>query len=72
MYKKHNCDLRLDLVFQSNNFSKISDYSLNKSDNLILQSSFWEEVLLFWIEIILEKKDIYKNTLTQIMFPSSE
>ena len=57
MYQKDNCDLQLDLVFKCNNFSKLSDNLLNKADNLIFESCYWEEVLLCWIEIILNEKD---------------
>jgi len=62
MYKKDNYDLQLDLVFKCNNFSKLSDNFLNKTDNLIFENSFWEEVLLCWIKIILNEKDnSFKN-----------
>ena len=57
MYQKDNCDLQLDLVFKCNNFSKLSDNFLNKTDNLIFESGYWEEVLLCWIKIILNEKD---------------
>ena len=57
MYQKDNCDLQVDLVFKCNNFSKLSDNFLNKTDNLIFESGFWEEVLLCWIKIILDEKD---------------
>ena len=57
MYQKDYCDLKVDLVFQCNNFFKLSDNFLNKKDNLIFESSFWEEVLLCWIKVILNEKD---------------
>ena len=57
MYQKDNCDLQVDLVFKCNNFSKLSDNFLNKTDNLIFESGYWEEVLLCWIKIILNEKD---------------
>ena len=57
MYQKDNFDLQVDLVFKCNNFSKFSDNFLNKTDNLIFESGFWEEVLLCWIKIILNEKD---------------
>ena len=57
MYKKEHGDLKIDLVFKCNNFSNLSDHFLNKPDNLILESGFWEEVLLCWIKIILDEKD---------------
>ena len=57
MFKKDNCDLQIDLVFKCNNFSNLSDYFLDKSDNIIFESGFWEKVLLFWIKIILNEKD---------------
>ena len=57
MYKKENCDLQIDLVFKCNNFSKLSNNFLNKTDNLIFESGYWEEVLLCWIKIILNEKD---------------
>ena len=58
MYQKDNCDLLLDLVFKCNNFSELSDNFLNKPDNLIFKSVYWEEVLFCWINIILNEKDI--------------
>ena len=57
MFKKDNCDLQIDLVFKCNEFSNLSDYFLDKSDNIILESGFWEEVLLCWIKIITDEKD---------------
>ena len=57
MYKKENCDLQLDLVFKFNNFSYLSDYCINKSENIISESRFWEEIFLCWIKIILDDKD---------------
>ena len=57
MLKKDNYDLQIDLVFKCNNFSNLSDYFLDKSDNIIFESGFWEEVLLCWIKIILDEKD---------------
>ena len=46
MYQKDNFDLQVDLVFKCNNFSKLSGNFLNKPDNLIFESGYWEEVLL--------------------------
>ena len=57
MYQKDNADLQIDLVFKCNDFSSLSDNFLYKPDNLIFESTFWEEVLLCWIRIILEEKD---------------
>jgi len=57
MHKKDNCELKIDLVFKSNNFSELSDQFLNKPDYLIFESVFWEEVFLCWIKIILDEKD---------------
>ena len=57
MPSKENSDLKIDLVFKCNNFPDLSDHFLKKRDNLIFESSFWEEVFLFWIKIILEEKD---------------
>ena len=57
MYKKNNSNLQIDLVFKCNNFSNLSDYFLNKPDNIIFESGFWEEVFLCWIKIILYEKD---------------
>ena len=57
MNKKDNCDLQIDLVFKCNNFSNLSDNLLNRLDKLILESSFWEEVLFCWIKTILDEKD---------------
>ena len=56
MYQKNNFDLQVDLVFKCNHFSKLSDNFLNKPDNLIFESGFWEEVFLCWIKIILNEK----------------
>ena len=50
-------DLQIDLVFKCNNFSNFSDHFPNKSDNLIFESYYWEEVLFIWIKVILEEKD---------------
>ena len=57
MYQKDNADLQIDLVFKCNDFSSISENFLYKPDNLIFESTFWEEVLLCWIKIILDEKD---------------
>ena len=57
MHKKNNSNLQIDLVFKCNNFSNLSDYFLNKPDNIIFESGFWEEVFLCWIKIILYEKD---------------
>ena len=57
MYQKDNADLQIDLVFKCNDFSSLSDHFLYKPDNLIFESTFWEEVLLCWIKIILEEKN---------------
>ena len=59
MYQKDYCDLKVYLVFKCNNFSNSSFNFLNKSDNLIFESIFWEEVFLCWIKIILNEKDTY-------------
>ncbi len=57
MYQKDKSDLQIDLVFKCNDFSKLSDHFLNKSDNIIFESGFWEKILLFWIKLILKEKD---------------
>ena len=57
MKKKDNFDFQIDLVFKCNNFSDLSDYFLNKPDQIIFESVFWEEVLLCWIKIILDEKE---------------
>ena len=57
MYQKDLYDLEIDLVFKCNDFADLSDFFLNKSDNLIFESGFCEEVLLSWIKIILNEKD---------------
>ena len=57
MYKKDNFDFQIDLVFKCNNFSNLSNYFLNKPDQIIFEAVFWEEVLLCWIKIILDEKD---------------
>ena len=56
MYQKDNCELKIDLVFKSNNLSDLSDKFINKSDNLIFEASFWEEVFCCWIKTILYEK----------------
>ena len=62
MNKKDNCELKIDLVFKSYDFSYLSDQFLDNSDNLIFESDFWEEVFLCWIKIILNQKDfIFPN-----------
>ena len=55
MYQKDLYDLQIDLVFKCNDFSNLSDHFLNKPDNLIFESGFWEEVLLCWIKVILDE-----------------
>ena len=57
MYQKDLYDLQIDLVFKCNDFSNLSNHFINKPDNLIFESGFWEEVLLCWIKIILGEKD---------------
>ena len=57
MYKKDLYALQIDLVFKCNDFSNLSNHFINKPDNLIFESGFWEEVLLCWIKIILDEKD---------------
>ena len=57
MYQKDYCDLQVDLVFKCKKFSKLSDNFLIKPDNLIFESSFWEEAFLCWIKVILNEKD---------------
>ena len=56
MYKKDNCVPQIDLVFKCNNFSQLSGCFLNKPNNIIFKSVFWEEVFLCWIKIILDEK----------------
>ena len=53
MYQKDNSELQIDLVFECNTFSDLSDHFQNKSDNIIFESGFWEEVFFCWIKIIL-------------------
>ena len=57
MYQKDNASLQIDLVFKCNDFSNLSDPLLYQPGNLIFESSFWEEVLLCWINIILSEKN---------------
>ena len=57
MYKQDNFELQVDLVFKCNNFSKLSGNFLNKPDNLIFESVFWEDVFLCWFKIILNERD---------------
>ncbi|WP_041710542.1 rRNA maturation RNase YbeY [Prochlorococcus marinus] len=57
MYQKDNASLQIDLVFKCNDFSNLSDPFLYQPGNLIFESSFWEEVLLCWINIILSEKN---------------
>ena len=69
MYQKDNCDLQVDLVFKCNNFPKLSDNFLNKTDNLIFESGYWEEVLLCWIKLILnEKGNSFQNFILEKKF----
>ncbi|MDC3118576.1 rRNA maturation RNase YbeY [Prochlorococcus sp. AH-716-K03] len=64
MNQKDLYDLQIDLVFKCNDFSNLSDHFLNKPDNHIFESAFWEEVLLCWIKIILdEKKTFFPNLI---------
>ena len=57
MYYQDNCELKIDLVFKSNNFSDLPDQFLTTPDNLIFQNSYWEEVFYCWLKIILDDKD---------------
>ena len=57
MYQKDFCDLKIDLVFKCNDFSKLPDQYHNKPVNLIFESCFWEKVFLCWIKIIVDEKD---------------
>ena len=57
MFKKDNCDFQIDLIFKCNNFSNLSDYFQDKSDNIIFESGFWEEVFLCWIQVVLNQKN---------------
>ena len=59
MIKKDYFDLQVDLVFNCNNFTKLSDNFLSKKDNCIFEYGFWEEVLSCWIKVILNEKDTY-------------
>ena len=59
MYQKDLYDLQIDLVFKCNDFSNLSNHFINKPDNLIFESGFWEEVLLSWIKIIIDEKDTF-------------
>ena len=58
MKEKKISELNLDLVFKISNFPKLSDNFENPKEKLIFESSFWEKVFLYWIEIIVEKEDI--------------
>ncbi len=57
MDQKYLSDLQIELVFKCNFFSNLSDLFINKPDNIIFESFFWEEVFLYWIKIILDSKD---------------
>jgi len=57
MSQKDNSELKIDLVFNCNKFSDSKYNFLNKQDNLIFESSFWEEVFSSWILIILDEED---------------
>ncbi len=57
MCQKENSELQIDLVFKCNKFPYSSYNFQNKQDNLIFESSFWEEVFLNWMLIILNEKD---------------
>ncbi len=57
MYQEDKIGLQIDLVFKCNDFSNLSDNFRNEPDNLIFEYTFWEEVFLSWIRIILEERD---------------
>tara|TARA_B100001029_G_C14824297_1_gene319432 strand:+ start:30 stop:572 length:543 start_codon:yes stop_codon:yes gene_type:complete len=57
MTEKYYCELNLDLVFGSSDFTFLSDNFHNSIDKLIFESSFWEKAFLCWIKIIIEEKD---------------
>ena len=57
MLQKDNCELKIDLVFNCNKFSDLSDKFLSKADKLIFESVFWEEVFLCWIKVILDERN---------------
>ena len=57
MYQKDNSELQIDLVFECNTFSDLSDHFQNNSDNIIFESGFWEEVFFCWIKLILSEKN---------------
>ena len=65
MHKKDNPKFKIDLVFKCNNFSKLSNNFINNQDNLIFESTFWEEVFLCWIKIIIDQK---KSLLPSFIF----
>jgi len=57
MSQEDNSELKIDLVFKCNKFSNSKYNFQNKQDNLIFESSFWEEVFSSWILIILDEED---------------
>jgi len=59
MKEKIISEIKLDLVFQCNDFSQFLNKLKDTKSNIIFESIFWEKVFLSWINTIL-KKDDYK------------
>ena len=57
MKEKIISEINLDLVFQCNDFSQLSNKLKDTKTKLIFESIFWEKVFLSWINTILKKDD---------------
>ena len=57
MKEKIISEINLDLVFQCNDFSQLSNKLKDTKTKLIFESIFWEKVFLSWINTILKKED---------------
>tara|TARA_B100000902_G_scaffold390498_1_gene439502 strand:+ start:1381 stop:1923 length:543 start_codon:yes stop_codon:yes gene_type:complete len=49
--------LNLDLVLKISDFPQLSGNLHNLNENRIFKYSFWEKVFLYWINVVLEKKN---------------
>ncbi len=58
MTEKIISEINLDLVFDCNDFCKLSEKFQNPSEKLIFESSFWEKVFLRWTNLLLEKDNL--------------
>jgi len=57
MKEKLISDINLDLAFHCNDFAHLSDKFHDPQEKIILEASFWENVFLCWINILLKKDD---------------